>query len=294
MPVITVTLDIEQFINGLVSGCMYAIIASGLTLIWGTMKMLNFAHGEFYMLGGYAIFFAVGIFGIPPFLALVLAICIIFILGIIAERMAIQPLLDKPNWEMSPLVMTVGLSIFLQNLALRVWGERFKNVPYFFDGTQELLGVRMANQRIFIFLVTAAVIMGLWVVINKSKFGFALRATAQDREAALIVGINVQKIYSITFGLSCGMAGLAAVLLCPIYSVNPWMGANAVLKGFITVVLGGLGSFGGAILGGFILGIAESCSVILLSSEWKDVVAFGIFILVLIIRPSGLFGTKEW
>ena len=291
---VTTTLIIEQLINGLGSGCMYAIIASGLTLIWGTMKMLNFAHGEFYMLGGYVLFFSTTAFGLPPIVGLCLGVGIVFLLGMLAEKLVIHPLLDKPGWELSPLVVTVGLSIFLQNLALRLWGERFKNVPYFIDGTQEFLGFRMANQRIFIFAVTAVVMLGFWLFIKKSKFGFGLRATAQDRDAALIVGINVKRIYTLTFGLSCSMAGLAAVLLSPIFAINPWMGANAVLKGFITVVLGGLGSFEGAILGGVILGIAESIAVLVFSSEWKDVVAFAIFILVLIIRPSGLFGTKEW
>lgn len=291
---VTVRLIIEQLINGLASGCMYAILASGLTLIWGTMKMLNFAHGEFYMLGGYMLFFATNSFGLPPIAGLCLAVVIVLILGILAEKLVIHPLLDRPGWELSPLVVTVGVSIFLQNLALRLWGERFKNVPYFIDGTQEFLGFRMANQRIFIFVVTAVVMLGFWIFIKRGKFGFGLRATAQDRDAATLVGINTKRIYTLTFGISCGMAGLAAVLLAPIFSINPWMGSNAVLKGFITVVLGGLGSFEGAILAGIILGIAESVAVMVFSSEWKDVVAFAIFILVLIFRPSGLFGTKEW
>jgi branched-chain amino acid transport system permease protein len=292
--VITVTLIIEQLVNGLASGCMYAIIASGLTLIWGTMKMLNFAHGEFYMLGGYSLFFASTSLGVPLYLCFFITVAAVFFFGVIAERLIIHPLLDRPGWELSPLVVTVGASIFLQNLALRLWGERYKNVPYFFDGTQEVLGFRMANQRIFIFIVTALVMFGFWIFIKKSKFGFALRATAQERDSALLVGINVRKIYTLTFGISCALAAVAAVLLAPIHSVNPWMGANAVLKGFITVVLGGLGSFGGAIIGGMILGIAESVAVIVFSSEWKDVVSFGIFILVLIFKPAGLFGTKEW
>jgi branched-chain amino acid transport system permease protein len=291
---ITGKLIIEQVLNGLVLGCMYAAVASGLTLIWGTMKMLNFAHGEFYMLGGYALYFMLTSVGIPSAICLFLAMLIVFIVGVLVERLTIHPLLDKAGWELSPLVVTVGISIFLQNLALNIWGERFKNVPYFLDGGLDFFGIRMAYQRMLIFIVTASVMLGFWVFIKKAKFGIGLRATAQDRDAATLMGINVKKIYTITFGMSCAMAALAAALLAPIFSINPWMGNAALLKGFITVVLGGLGSFEGAILGGVILGTAESISVILFSSEWKDVVAFSIFILVLIIRPSGLFGTKEW
>ena len=273
---------------------MYAAVASGLTLIWGTMKMLNFAHGEFYMLGGYVLYFALTAFGVPPSVSLFLAVAIVFILGVLVEKAVIHPLLDRPGWELSPLVVTVGISIFLQNFALKIWGERFKNVPYFLDGTLDFFGIRMAYQRMIIFFVTAVVMLGFWVFIKKAKFGIGLRATSQDRDAATLMGVNTKRIYTITFGMSCAMAALAAALLAPIFSINPWMGHAALLKGFITVVLGGLGSFEGAILGGMILGTAESISVIILSSEWKDVVAFAIFILVLIIRPSGLFGTKEW
>jgi len=291
---ITGRLIIEQLLNGLILGCMYASVASGLTLIWGTMKMLNFAHGEFYMVGGYVLYFAVTSFGVPPLLALVLTVAIVFALGALVEKGVIDPLLGKPGWELSPLVATVGLSIAFQNGALTIWGERFKNLPYFVDGNLDLFGIRMAYQRLIIFGVTAAVMLGFWLFIKKAKFGLGLRATAQDRDAATLIGINHRKVYTITFGLSCALAALAAALLAPIFSINPWMGHAALLKGFITVVLGGLGSFEGAILAGIILGSIESISVMIFSSEWKDVVAFVVFIGVLTLRPSGLFGTKEW
>jgi branched-chain amino acid transport system permease protein len=273
---------------------MYASVASGLTLIWGTMKMLNFAHGEFYMLGGYAVFFAMTALGFPPLVGLILAVAIVFAAGVLMEKAVIDPLLDKPGWELSPLVVTVGASIAIQNGALKVFGERIKNLPYFVDGTLEIAGVRMAYQRLLILAVTAAVMVGFWIFIKKARFGMGLRAVAQDRDAATLLGIHYKRVYTMTFGLSCGMAALAAALLAPIFSVNPWMGHAALLKGFIAVVLGGLGSFGGAILAGMILGSVESIAVIVLSSEWKDVIAFAIFILVLTVRPSGLFGTKEW
>jgi branched-chain amino acid transport system permease protein len=292
--VVTSKLVIEQLLNGLVLGCIYASMASGLTLIWGTMKMLNFAHGEFYMVGGYVLYFATTAFGVPPLGGLVLAVAIVFALGVLLEKGIIDPLLNKPGWELSPLVATVGASIAIQNGALKFFGERFKNLPYFVDGTLDIFGVRMAYQRIIIFSVTAAVMLGFWLFIKKARFGLGLRAVAQDRDAATLMGINFKRVYTVNFGLSCGLAALAAALLAPIFSINPWMGHAALTKGFVAVVLGGLGSFEGAILAGMILGCVESIAVIVLSSEWKDVIAFAIFIFVLTVKPSGLFGTKDW
>jgi branched-chain amino acid transport system permease protein len=290
----TLKLIAEQLINGLVLGSMYAIVASGLTLIWGTMKMLNFAHGELYMLGGYVLYFTLMVFGMHPFWAVFLAMLVVFFVGVLIERALIHPLLDKPGWDVSPLVVTLGISIFLQNFALKVWGERFKNVPYFIEGTMEAAGFRIAYQRILILLVAAAVMFGFWMYVKKSRFGIALRATAQDRESATILGINSHRIYMLTFGISSALAALAATMLAPLFLINPWMGIPPQLKAFIVVVLGGLGSFEGAILGGFLLGTIESLAIVFLSSEWKDVVSFVVLILILIIRPSGFFGTKEW
>jgi len=290
----TLKLIAEQLINGLVVGSMYAIVASGLTLIWGTMKMLNFAHGELYMLGGYVLYFTLMVFGIHPFWAVFLAMLVVFIVGVVMERALLHPLLDKPGWDVSPLVVTLGVSIFLQNFALKVWGERFKNVPYFIEGTMEAAGFRIAYQRILILVVAATVMFGFWMYVKKSRFGIALRATAQDRESATILGINSHRIYMLTFGISSALAALAATMLAPLFLINPWMGIPPQLKAFIVVVLGGLGSFGGAILGGFLLGTIESLAIVFLSSEWKDVVSFLVLILILIIRPSGFFGTKEW
>jgi branched-chain amino acid transport system permease protein len=290
----TLKLIAEQLINGLVLGSMYAIVASGLTLIWGTMKMLNFAHGELYMLGGYVLYFTLMVFGMHPFWAVFLALLVVFFVGVLMERALIHPLLDKPGWDVSPLVVTLGISIFLQNFALKVWGERFKNVPYFIEGTMEAAGFRIAYQRILILVVAATVMFGFWMYVKKSRFGIALRATAQDRESATILGINSHRIYMLTFGISSALAALAATLLAPLFLINPWMGIPPQLKAFIVVVLGGLGSFEGAILGGFLLGTIESLAIVFLSSEWKDVVSFFVLILILIIRPSGFFGTKEW
>lgn len=229
----------EQMMNGLVLGSMYALVASGLTLIWGTMKMLNFAHGELYMVGGYVLYFALMIFGIYPFVGIFLAMLMVFILGLLMERSILHPLQDKPGWDVSPMVATLGVSIFLQNFALKVWGERFKNVPYFIEGTLDLSGFRIAYQRILILAAATTVMVGFWIYVKRSRFGMALRATAQDRDAATLLGINFHRVFMLTFGVSSALASLAAVMLAPLFLVNPWMGIPLLLKAFIVVVLGG-------------------------------------------------------
>jgi branched-chain amino acid transport system permease protein len=285
---------IEQGLNGLVLGSIYALVASGLSLIWGSMKMLNFAHGELYMLGGFAMFYALTLGGLPWSLAVPLTMTAVLLFSFAVQRLAIQPLLDRPGWDVSPIIATLGLSIFLQNAALRLFGERFKNVPYYADGSITFLGARMAVQRLLILAVALTVILVFVQFLKRSKMGMALRAVAQDRDAATLQGIDVYSTYRWTFGISGALAALAAAMLAPIFAIHPWMGGAVLTKAFVVCVIGGLGHLGGAILGGILLGTAESLSVIFLSSEWKDVTSFALLIAVLWIRPSGFFGTKEW
>lgn len=286
-------LIIDQMLNGLILGSMYALFACGLSLIWGTLRMLNFAHGEFYMLGGYMLFFSITLLGVFPFFAILISISAVFIIGVFLERLIINPLLERPGWEVSPFVATLGVHIFLQNFALKVWGERYKHVSYFIEGTLEVFGVRIAYQRLLVLIVAIVVICAFWVYIKKSRFGMALRATSQNREAAFLMGINIYRIYTVTFGIGGALAALAATMLAPIFLINPWMGLPFLLKAFVVSVLGGLGSLEGAILAGVVLGVGESLTVIVFSSEWKEVFSFVILILILILRPSGFFGEKE-
>ena len=285
---------LEQIISGLISGASYALVGAGLSLIWGTLKMINFAHGEFYMLGGYALFLGGSVFGLHPALAALAAVLVVMVISCVTEKSLISSLLDKPGWDVSPFVITLGISIFLQNLALKVWGERFRNVPYFDSSIYEVLGVRISGQRLIILAVALIVIAVFMIFLKKTRMGWSLKATAQDREAATLIGINVKAIYMWTFGLSGALASLAGAMLAPIYSVNPWMGIPLLIKGFVVCVLGGLGSLEGAILAGFALGIAENLGVMFWTSEWKDVISYSLFVIVLWVRPSGLFGEKEW
>lgn len=288
-----ISLLIAQIVNGVIVGSMYALFASGLTLIWGTMKMLNFAHGEFFMLAGYVVYFCYEVLGLNPALSTLIAVLAVFLLGIIVERTVIHHLLSSPVWQLTTIIATLGISIFLQNLALHLWGPEFQTVPYFVEGVLGIFGIRIAYQRLLILGVSCVSMTSLWFVLKHTRLGLALRATAQDADAAQLYGVNILSIYTLTFGLSAGLAALAAAMLAPITAVNPYMGVSPLLKGFVVVILGGLGSFSGAILGGVLLGIVESLGVLFTSTEWGDVIAFTFLVLVIWVRPWGLFGIEE-
>jgi len=285
---------VEEIVNGLVLGSMYALVASGLTLIWGTMKMLNFAHGELYMLGGFGLFFGVSFLNLPPWISVPLVLIGVFLFAVILEKGIISPLLGRPDWDVSAVVATLGIGIFIQNFAFRFWGGDFQQVPYMISGTVTFSNVTLAWHRVYILGLAVIVLVGFWQGMKRTRLGLAMRATAQDGEAATLMGIPCRKIYTMTFSVSACLAALAGTALAPIFSVNPWMGNGPLIKAFIVVILGGLGSFVGAILGGFIIGISESLSVLFLGSGWKDLVCFILLILVLVIRPAGLFGGREW
>jgi len=283
---------LEQIINGLIIGSMYALIGSGIALIYGTMRVLNLAHGEFYMLGGYFVFFLAVTYGLPSWLAIPVAVFATFILGVLVQRLTIHYLLGKEGWMFSTIAATLGLSIFLQNAALLMFGETFQSVPYYISGMLRVGDIRLPYQRVLIFVVAIATIGVMTYILKKTRLGWAIRATSQDRDAAAVVGIPAQRIYLITFGIAAALGAVAAAMLAPIYAINPWSGLPILLKGFVVVIPGGLGSFPGAIAGGLILGIVEAIGVQLTASEWRDVIAFTLMIAVIWWRPWGLFGSK--
>lgn len=284
---------LQQIINGIVMGSMYALMASGLSLIWSTMRMINLAHGEFYMLGGFIMFFFNVSFGLHPVIAAIISMIIVFIVAVVFERTIIHYLIRKPEWDVNQMLVTFGISIVLQNLALKLWGERFKNIPYYLNQNISVSGIRLSEQRLLIIVVAVIVIFAFWGFLKFSRFGKALRATSQERDSATLCGINTDIVYMIAYGIGAVLATIAAIMLSPIYSVNPWMGSDPMLKALAVVVIGGLGSLFGAIIGGISLGIIEALGILAISSEWQNVIAFGILILVLWIKPSGLFGVKE-
>jgi len=282
---------LQQVSNGLVLGSAYALMAIGLTMIFGLMEVVNFAHGELYMLGAFFSYTLCAMAGLNYFLSIAIGIAGVMLLGLVFERIALKPLRDQNI--MTTVLITIGLGIFLQNTALTIWGPIPRNMPIpFTRGAITFGSVYLTRERIFAVFVTVLAILSMHLMLRKTKLGKAMRATFQIKDAAALVGVNIDHIYAFTFTIGSGLAALAGALLGTIFLVQPGMGKLVVLKAFIVVILGGLGSFLGAICGGLILGVAESLGAGFISTGYKDAVGFVLVILILLFRPSGLFGKK--
>jgi len=284
---------LQQFIthmfNGAIIGSAYGLMGVGLTLIFGLMNVVNFAHGELYMLGAFLVYSLVTILQVNYFLAILLGMGGVLIFGVIIERLTIKPIRNAPI--LMTALVTIGLSIFLKNTALVIWGGVPKKIPNPFPSASLKLGyIYVTQPRIFALLLTIGVIILLHYLIKKTKLGKAMRATFENKDAASLMGIRVDRIYLYTFGIGSVVAAMAGILLGTIYLVYPTMGELAVLKAFIIVIMGGMGNFVGAFFSGIILGISESLGAGFISTGYKDAVGFVIVILVLLFRPQGLFG----
>ena len=283
---------LQHLVNGLVLGGTYALLGIGLTLIFGLMNLVNFAHGEFYTLGAYATFAALALGGTNFFLAVAAAIVVGAAAGALCERVLLRPLRDE-SIDTTMLVM-IGLWIALQNGELLVWGGVAKSIPHPFPTAPLVLGpVGIAPLRLFVVLTALGLIGLSWLLIQKTRLGTAMRATFQDRETAALMGVRIGRIHTATFAFGSALAAAAGALLGPIFLAYPSMGDLASLKAFSVVILGGLGNLAGATLGGVILGIAEELGAGYVSSGYRDAVGFVIIILVLLLRPSGLFARSE-
>ena len=264
----------NQIMSGITLGCSYALVGAGMSLIWGTLQMVNLAHGELYMLGAYMAWLAIKVGGVPVIPGIIIGVICAAAIFFVIQLLTVRPLLaqsgDRGN---SPYILTMGLSILLQNLALQVFGERYQNIPYYLDKTYKIGSVTIAGQRLLVIVCSVIVILVLMWVMNNTKLGRGIRAVAQDGEYAPIMGVNSSKMYTLTYKIAGTLAAFAGIMLAPIYSVNPWMGTQVQTKGLACCVLGGLGSFEGAIIGGMILGIAEALATMLIGAEWKDMVA---------------------
>ena len=283
----------NQIMSGITLGCSYALVGAGMSLIWGTLQMVNLAHGELYMLGAYMAWLAIKVGGVPVIPGIIIGVICAAAIFFVIQLLTVRPLLaqsgDRGN---SPYILTMGLSILLQNVALQVFGERYQNIPYYLDKTYKIGGLTIAGQRLLVIVSSIIVIVALMWVMNNTKLGRGIRAVAQDGEYAPIMGVNSSRMYTVTYMIAGTLAAFAGIMLAPIYSVNPWMGTQVQTKGLACCVLGGLGSFEGAIVGGMIIGIAEALATMLIGTEWKDMVAYLILVVVLWVKPSGLFGKK--
>ena len=282
---------IQQVVNGIVLGSTYGLMAIGLTIIFGILNIINLAHGEIYMLGAFVAFFLITLWEVNFFVALLAAGLSMAVLGIVIERLVFRPLRDKE--EINYFIVSVGLLIFLENAALLLWGTEPRSMGLAYASQTVRIGeVIVTIQRLLAVAIAVLVILGLHFFIKHSRMGKAMRAMEQDREAALTVGIGVNEVSTFTFALGSALAGVAGALMGSLFIVNPLMGFSPLLKAFVIVIFGGLGSVLGAIMGGLILGLTEVLGGSYISSTYQDAFAFIILILVLSIKPTGLFGKR--
>lgn len=281
----------QHLLNGLMIGGIYALMGIGLTLIFGVMNVVNFAHGEFYMLGAFVVYTIFTLAGVPYLLALILAAFALFVFGAIIERLLLRPIRNQPVDV--PMLATIGLSIFLANIALIIWDPTPKDIglPFPLEGI-EIGPLTLTPIRIFVLFAALLIIVGSHLFLQRSRLGKAIRATFQDRDAAALMGVDINFINMLTFGWGAAIAALAGGLLGPIFQVFPTMGAVVSAKSFAVVIAGGLGSFPGAILAGLLLGIAESLGAGYISSGYRDAIAFILIIVVLVLKPTGLMGRE--
>ena len=282
---------IQQLVNGLIIGATYGLMAVGLTMIFGMMDVINFAHGELYMLGGVFAYYLVSLLGLNYFLSLALAVLMVMAVGLLFDQLVLRKLRGEPVFI--TILVTIGLSIFLQSVVVLFWGPSPQTLPSPFASTPIRLGpMVLTSLKIFMAIVTLVVIVGLHLMMQKTSLGRMMRAAFQDREAAAIVGININRVYAINFAMGSGLAGLAGTLLGTLFIVYPNMGLIAVVKAFLIVIMGGMGNFLGAIVGGLILGMVESLAAGFISSGYKDLFGLLIVMGLLVVRPYGLFGKK--
>ncbi|HID86507.1 MAG TPA: branched-chain amino acid ABC transporter permease [Anaerolineae bacterium] len=279
----------QQLLNGLVVGGIYAMMALGLTMIFGILDQVNFAHGEMYMLGAYAtLFFAVSA-GIPYPFAILLAMAAIAILGLLYEWLIFRPL--RGTDPLNVIISSLGASIFLWNVALYLFGSTPRQLKIAFaEVVITLGGLSLTLQRLLVVVITLLLILILYFFIMRTRMGKAMRAMAQDREVASLMGVEINRVAEITFAIGGALAGAAGALIGPIFLIYPAMGLMAVQKAFAVVIVGGMGNVSGAIFAGFALGIVESLGAGFIASAYKHIIAFAILILALWLRPEGLFG----
>ena len=279
---------IQLVISGLLIGSIYALMSIGLTLIFGVLRVVNFAHGEFLMIAMYGAWAFSKLLALNPYVAAVAVVPAMFLFGALVYRLVIGSALEKPHLVV--VFATMGLSIFLQNAALMAMTADLRDVPPIFGRSISIGHVFIKGELLLGFVVTLACTIALQWVIKYTFLGKAIRATVQDGEAAKLMGIDVPKIFLITFSVGSALVGLAACVMLPLFSVFPTVGLNFVLIAFVIVVLGGMGSIEGALLGGFCVGVVQSVSSYYVAPAFGQLFFFLLFLLVMIFRPNGLFG----
>lgn len=286
----------QNLVFGLLVGALYGLVALGLSLVFGVTKFLNVAHGELVMIGGYISFWLFNLIGLDPFISIPITVVIMFILGALLYKLVFSHTVKLPEETKikNTMLVAFGLSVILQNLALRFWtaDERGITTSYY-SQSFTIADVRFPVAKVAILAVTLLFLVILQLFLKKTYTGKAIRATTQNWEAASLMGIDIHKVYQISFAIGAALAGVAGTLIAVNYSIMPSMGLGWTMKALVVMVLGGFGNIFGTIIGGLILGLTESTTSFFISSNYREVAGLILFLLVLIFRPQGLFGTKE-
>lgn len=283
---------LQQLINGISLGSIYALIALGYTMVYGIIQLINFAHGDIYMVGAFVGFFSATLFQMSFFSALLMAMVVTGLVGMIIEALAYRPMRNAP--KISIFITAIGVSIFLEYTGVLLVSPQPRTFPAIFDSQAYHIGPLIVDsQQLLILAVSIVLMVILTYVVQYTKLGKAMRAVSFDKDAAMLMGINVNTIISFTFGVGSALAGAAGVLVGVYYnSIDPLMGIMPGLKAFIAAVLGGIGIIPGAMAGGLILGVIEALVSGFISSTFRDAAAFAILIIILLVKPSGLFGSN--
>ena len=281
---------LSNLISGLSLGSIYALIALGYTMVYGIAKMLNFAHGDIIMVGAFTIIVSISTCGLPVWVALILSVVMCTVLGVVTERVAYKPL--RKSEPLTVLITAIGVSYLLQNLALLIFGSSQKSFPSIFDISSVHIGdLSMSGESVVTLAVTIIIMIALSLFINKTRAGKAMRAVSEDKEAAELMGISVNKTISLTFAIGSALAAVAGVFYGATYGfIGPYTGSMPGIKAFVAAVFGGIGSIPGALIGGLLLGVLESLSKAYISTELSDAIVFASLIVVLLVKPTGLLG----
>jgi branched-chain amino acid transport system permease protein len=278
---------IQATLNGFGLAVVYILVALGLTLIFSILDVINFAHGEFYMLGGFVTYYTFAVLGVNYFVTLVVAVVAVGVAGVLAERVVFRHLRGK---TLNAFIVSLGLLWVMQASAQLAFGVLDKSVPSAVSGILRVFGFIISRERLMVIVTASALMAALYVFLKLTRTGQAMRAVAQDADAAALQGIDIEAMSALGFGVGCALAGAAGALLAPVFAVSPTMGTLPVVKAFIIIIVGGMGSLPGAVLGGLLLGAVEGIGTLFMSSAAVNMLGFLVVIAILLVRPRGLFG----
>ena len=277
---------------GVVIGCIYILLATGLNIIFGVMKLVNFAHGQLLMIGAYIAFTVTTALGLNPYIAVLVAMSGVALIGVVLERFTFRRVLGTD--KLNEIFVSLGLIYVFENAAVLLWGNNAQQISSPLQGLQLSLSqdIAISYDRLSAILIVIVILVTLFLLLKKTKIGLAMRATSQKSNASMLMGVNIEKVYVFTFALGAALAGAAGALFGILSPFNPTIGALPTIKAFAIIIIGGLGSIPGAVIGGLLYGIAENTAVYFLGGVWQDAIAFALLIIVLVIRPNGIFGEK--